>query len=48
MGMKRLNLPLVRNLRPGFVDFDPARPDDFMTFKWVPSKNADIVKPDGN
>ena len=48
MGMKQLNLPLVKNLRPGFVDFDPARPDDFMTFKWVPSKNADIVKPDGN
>lgn len=48
MGLKKLNLPLIKDLRPDFEDFDPSRPDDWETFKWVPSENADTVKPDGN
>ena len=48
MGMKQLNLPLVRYLRPEWQDFDPAQPDDWHTFQWAPAKNANLVKPDGN
>ena len=48
MGMKQLQLPLVQYLRADWQDFDPARPDDWQTFKWAPARNADLVKPDGN
>lgn len=48
MGLKEIDSPLTKYLRPGFVDFNPSQPDDAATFKWVPSKNADLVKPDGN
>ena len=48
MGMKQLQLPIVRFLRPDWQDFDPAQPDDWRTFKWAPSPLKDIVKPDGN
>jgi lysophospholipase L1-like esterase len=48
MGMKQLQLPIVRFLRPKWQDFDPAQPDDWRTFKWASSPIQDIVKPDGN
>lgn len=48
MGMKQLRLPVVKWLRPDFTDFNPARPDDFSQFVWVPAKNANVTKPDGN
>ena len=48
MGMRQLQLPIVRFLRPEWQDFDPAQPDDWRTFKWAPSPIQDIVKPDGN
>ena len=48
MGMKQLKLPVVKYLRPDWQDFDPTQPDDWKTFKWVPSPLKDIVKPDGN
>ena len=48
MGMKQLQLPLIKYLRPDWQDFDPAHPDDWQTFKWPPSPIKDIVKPDGN
>lgn len=48
MGMKQLQLPIVKYLRPDWQDFDPAQPDDWQTFKWAPSPIKDIVKPDGN
>ena len=48
MGMRQLQLPIVRFLRPEWQDFDPAQPDDWRTFKWVESPLKDIVKPDGN
>ena len=48
MGMKQLQLPLARFLRPEWQDFDPAQPDDWRTFKWAPARKVDIVKPDGN
>lgn len=48
MGMKQLNLPWVEYLRPEWRDFDPKQPDDWKSFKWVPSSMKDIVKPDGN
>lgn len=48
MGMKQLNLPIVKYLRPEWQDFNPTQPDDWKTFKWVPSRLKDIVKPDGN
>ena len=48
MGMKQLQLPVIKYLRPEWLDFDPAYPDDWQTFKWAPSPMKDIVKPDGN
>ena len=48
MGMKKLNLPIVKSLRDDFKDFDPNHPDDWHAFKWAPSMKADIIKPDGN
>ena len=48
MGIKQLKLPLADYLRSDWRDFNPARPDDWKTFKWAPARNADLVKPDGN
>jgi lysophospholipase L1-like esterase len=48
MGMKQLQLPIIKYLRPDWQDFDPAHPDNWQTFKWPPSPIKDIVKPDGN
>lgn len=48
MGMKQLNLPIVKYLRPEWQDFNPSQPDDWKTFKWAPARNAEITKPDGN
>lgn len=48
MGMKQLNLPLVKDLRPEWKDYDPAHPDDFNTYKWYWSSLIDTRKPDGN
>ena len=48
MGMKQLQLPIVKYLRPEWQDFNPTQPDDWKTFKWAPSRLKDIVKPDGN
>ncbi len=46
--MKQLNLPIAKNIRPDFVDFNPNQPDDWKTFKIAPSPNAELTKPDGN
>ncbi|MCR4602153.1 MAG: rhamnogalacturonan acetylesterase [Prevotella sp.] len=48
MGMKQLQLPMVKYLRADWQDFDPAHPDDWNTFQWSPALNAEIIKPDGN
>lgn len=48
MGMKQLQLPIVKYLRSDWQDFDPAHPDDWKTFKWAPSRIVDNIKPDGN
>ena len=48
MGMKQLNLPIVKYLRADWKDFNPAQPDDFNQFVWYPSVNQDVTKPDGN
>lgn len=48
MGIKQLQLPIVKYLRDDWQDFNPAQPDDWQTFKWAPARNAEIVKPDGN
>ncbi len=48
MGMKQLKLPIVNYLRNDWKDFDPAQPDDWKTFKWVPSRIVENTKPDGN
>lgn len=48
MGMKELKLPVLKDLRNDFVDFDPNHPDDWNTFEWVPASMVDTVKPDGN
>jgi len=48
MGIKQLNLPIVKYLRDDFQDYDPARPDDWKTFKWADSPLTENTKPDGN
>ena len=48
MGMKQLNLPIVKYLRADWQDFNPAQPDDWKTFKWAPARVVDNLKPDGN
>jgi hypothetical protein len=48
MGMKELNLPIVKYLKDSWVDYSPAQPDDFNQFIWYPAVLIDMVKPDGN
>lgn len=48
MGMKGLDLPMVKFLRPEWKDFDPAHPDDYSTFVWYPSPINDGDRPAGN
>ena len=48
MGMKQLNLPFVKHLRPEWTDFSPSQPDDYNSFKWRNSENIDTTKPYGN
>lgn len=48
MGMKQLNLPIVKNLRSDWKDFNPAQPDDYNKFVWYNSVQQDVTKPDGN
>lgn len=48
MGMKGLNLPFLSHLRADWKDFSPKQPDDWKQFKWSPTPNADLQKPDGN
>lgn len=48
MGIKELQLPIVKYLRPDWQDFNPAQPDDWRTFQWAPSRMVEDVKPDGN
>ena len=48
MGMKQLNLPIVKYLRSDWKDYNPAQPDDFNQFVWYPSVNQNVTKPDGN
>lgn len=48
MGMKQLNLPIIKDLRPDWKDYSPAHPDDFNNFVWYNSVKTDTTKPDGN
>ena len=48
MGMKQLNLPIVKYLRADWQDFNPAQPDNWKTFQWAPSRMTENAKPDGN
>ena len=48
MGMKQLQLPIVKYLRSDWQDFNPAQPDDWKTFQWAPSRMTENAKPDGN
>ena len=48
MGMRQLALPIVRNLRPDWMDYDPKYPDSPDTFVWYPADRMDVTKPDGN
>ena len=42
------NVPeLAKRLRPGIPDFDPAKPDDFASFKLPASGKRSARKPDG-
>ena len=54
-GMRQLNLPIVKALRPEYLErypasapFDPAHPDSFEDFHWNDSPFFEAEKPDGN
>ena len=47
-GMKKANLPIVKDLKADYINFDPAKPDKFEDFKWNLSPFTEIEKPDGN
>lgn len=47
-GMKKANLPVVKDLRTDYKTFNPAKPDKFKDFKWNLSPFTEIEKPDGN
>ena len=48
MGMKRLELPIVGQIRGDWLDFDPLHPDDPEAFRWYPADKQGVTKPDGN
>lgn len=48
MGMKRLRLPIVGQIREDWQDFDPLHPDNPETFQWYPANKGDVTKPDGD
>lgn len=48
MGIKKLNLPIVKYLRADWTDFSPSSPDDWQTWNWPDSDRLEILKPDGN
>jgi len=47
-GMKQLRLPVVDQLRPDYVSFDAAYPDDVRSVRWKDSPFFESLKPDGN
>ena len=48
MGMKDLGLPVVKDIRKDWKDYDPTHPDDPKAFSWYPCVINDFMKPDGN
>lgn len=48
MGMKQLQLPILKGLRADWKDFDPTHPDDVNSWHWYPAPNIEVKKPDGN
>jgi lysophospholipase L1-like esterase len=46
--MIRLELPIAKSITPDFTGYDPAQPDSFDTFEWIPAKAVDLTKPLGN
>ena len=47
-GMKKAKLPIVKDLKADYINFDPSKPDKFKDFKWNLSPFTEIEKPDGN
>lgn len=47
-GIKLINLPLAKHINDDYQAYSPAKPDAVESFHWVPSKFAEIEKPDGN
>lgn len=48
MGMKQLNLDIVKGLRDDWKDFSPSQPDATDSFTWYLAPVSDTKKPDGN
>lgn len=47
-GMKAAKLDAAKHLRADYTAFNPARPDNYKSFKWNLSPFTEIEKPDGN
>lgn len=48
MGIKKANLPIVKDLRDDWQDFSPTRPDEPSAWNWPLAVKMETVKPDGN
>ena len=47
-GIRKLDLPLAKSVRPDYTSFDPAHPDDPSEFVWTLSSIQSMEKPAGN
>lgn len=47
-GIRKLNLPIVENIRADYTSFDPSQPDDPADFVWTMSSIQSMEKPAGN
>lgn len=47
-GMKALDIELLHHLRPDYIPYSPAHPDERSAFVWDDSRFVEIAKPDGN
>ena len=48
MGLKRLGLPIVGQIREDWLDYDPKYPDNPEDFQWYPANKQGLLKPDGD
>lgn len=48
MGIKKVDLPIISNIRDDWKDFYPTQPDEPATWNWPSAIKMETLKPDGN